>query len=348
MSAAAHAYLNTRVSIMATRLLAADRVSGLATQELSELSDRFGLGEVLDAQLPTHAKSRAVEQALIQSLLAEVNVLIRPMNAVETALVLSWARKFALFNLKALIRGKLHHLEPSAIRDHLYDLPPRLRLSNQALFRTENVLELLRELEQGPFSLIARQAREVYEQKREPFALEATIDQRYYAELMRQIMQFQGASLQPLRQLFGAVLDRVNLLWLLRFRLTYQFSPSETFYHLIPSPRLLHRERLLALVNLDSLPQVLEVLPPPLGQLMADADSIIEVQRRAGRHLVTEARQILSQSASGVARALAYLILREMDLATLLTLIQGQLLGLPVELVSAALDQAAPEAVTIH
>ena len=40
------------------------------------------------------------------------------------ALMMAWGRKFALYNLKALIRGKLFDLDAKEIRENLYDLPP--------------------------------------------------------------------------------------------------------------------------------------------------------------------------------------------------------------------------------
>ena len=255
---------------------------------------------------------------------------------------MAWGRKFALFNLKTLIRGKLYNLDQAEIRENLYDLPDSMRLSDQELLRAENVLELLRILEQGPHRLIARQAREVYEQKREPFALEAAIDQRYYAELMRQAMQFQDENVHSLQQLLGAILDRIDLLWLLRFRFSYRLSPSETYYQLVPSPKLLHRDRLLELANMETFEQVLAALPAPLDALLAGSTSLIDVQRRIGTHQHAEAQRILASGRSGVARALAYLVLRESDLMVLFSLIQGRLLELPQELIEIGIELTEP------
>ncbi len=341
-SAASQAYLNTRISVMATQLFDPDTIGRLSQMQLPELAERFGLSGLLDDQLSAQTRSRAIEQTLIQVLLSELQILSRPMNATERALVLAWGRKYALFNLKSLIRGKLHDLDPKEIRDNLFDLPPYIRLADQDLLRAENVLELLRQLEAGPHSLIARQAREIYEQRREPFALEAAIDQRYYAGLVRQVTQFYDANLQPLQHLIGTELDRIDLLWLLRFRFSYQLSPSETFYQLVPSMRLLHRDRLLGLVNLESFQRVLESLPTPLDQILADSRTIIDVQRKMGRYVAREAHRVLRKSPSGVARALAYLILREMDLFLLFALIQGRLLNLSTEVVEIALEITEP------
>jgi V/A-type H+-transporting ATPase subunit C len=344
MSAAHQVYLNTRVTIMAARLFDLAQIAAMAEEDLQALAERFGLAPILAQDLSNRAKSRAIEQALIQTLLAELTLLIRPMAPAERALVLSWGRLFALTNLKTLIRGKLYDLDRREIDENLYELPPRVRLDlpHKDLFRTESVLELLRRLEQGPYRLIARQAREIYEKRHEPFALEAAIDQRYFAALVRQVMQFQDANLHPLQELVGALLDRADLMWLLRFRFSYGLSPSETFYQLVPSFGLMHRERLLALVNLDSLESVLEALPPPLHELLTRSANLIDVQKRIGGYLYREALRILHYSRSGVARALAYLILRRMDLQLLFALIQGGLLELPRDLVQIAVELAEP------
>jgi V/A-type H+-transporting ATPase subunit C len=343
-SAADQAYLNTRVSVMSTQLFDPDRVEQLTQQGLDELAETFGLSSVFDEQVNPKARSRAVEQSLIRTLLAELSILVRPMAAGERALVLNWGRQYALANLKTLIRGKLYALDQKEIRDNLYDLPPNVRLpDHDNLFRAENVLELLGQLEGGPYSLIARQAREIFELKREPFALEATIDQRYFAGLVRLVMQFHDDSLRPLRQLIGALLDRVDLLWLLRFRFSYKLSPSETFYQLVPSFRVLYRERLLTLVNLESFEQVINAVPPPLNQALAGSINLVDVQKRMNRYVAEEARRVLRHGRSGVARALAYLILREMDLFLLFSVIQGRLLELPADLVNIAVELAEPK-----
>lgn len=342
---AEHAYLNTRVSVMASQLFEPSAIPNLSRLSLSALAERFGLNAVLDDQQSTRARSRAVEQSLIQVLLAELLILVRPMSAAERSLVLDWGQKYALFNLKTLIRGKLYNLDQQEINDNLYELPAQMRLTEEVraeLFRAENVLELLRQLEAGPHRTLARQAREIYEQQREPFALEAAIDQRYYAGLLRQVMAFSDHHLDPLKRLIGAELDRINLMWLLRFRFSYQLSASETFYHLVPSMRLLTRDRLLHLVNVETFDGVVATLPPPLDRLLTGSRNIVDVQRRVGSYAAQEAHWVLNRTQSAVARALAYLMLRERDLLLLFALVQGHLLNLPTAAIEIAVELAEP------
>lgn len=340
-----HAYLNTRVSIMSARLLTPPDISALMHLPLSALADRFGLGALLDEKMPTRTRSRAVEQSLLQVLLSELLVLVRPMSTAERRLVLDWGAKYSLFNLKTLIRGKLRNLDQKEINDNFYEMPEQMRVSEQVrteLFRAEDVLELLRQLEAGTHRTLARQAREVYEKQRDPFELEAAIDQRYYLGLARQVASFSGNQADALRRLLGAELDRVNLLWLMRFRFSYLLSPSETFYHLAPSMGLLTRERLLRLVNLDHFETVIAALPPPLDQMLAESRNIVDVQKRVGLFVAAEANRVLKRSPSAVARTLAYLMLRERDLLLLFALVQGQLLNLPSAAIEIAVELAEP------
>jgi V/A-type H+/Na+-transporting ATPase subunit C len=337
-SAAKNAYLNTRVAAKATQLIGMEKVRQLSQMSLHDLGQYFGLGEVLEEPGSVRLKSRAVEQGLIQILLDDLAVLVRPMNPDERGLVLAWARKYALFNLKTLLRGKIRQVDAQEIRENLYDLPPQVRLSKEDLFHTENAVELLRCLEDGPLSLLARQVREIYEKRQEAFALEAAIDQRYYIELARRVTRLGDAGAdRQMRALVGSLVDRANILWLLRFRFAYGLPPSETFYQLVPSPNLLYRQRLLDLVSLEDQAKVIAALPEPLRSLLADTDNLMESQRRLSQYCSGIARDVLRNGRSGVARAMAYLILREVDLQFTFTLIQSRLLNLPAPYVDLAL-----------
>ena len=337
-------YLHTRVSVLAERLLAPDEGRRLAGLDLEQLGCRFGLEAALEETLPATIRNRAVERSLIRALMSDLSLLIRPMYGEARELVLYWARKFELYNLKALIRGKLSGEDEHAIEDNLYDVPDALALPHTALLRTESVLELLRQLEKSPYRVIAGQARQVFEERHEPFALEATIDQSYYAGLVKRARELQGVDSKEVQQVVGLQLDQLNLSWLLRYRFSYGLSPSETYYQLVPSARKLYRGTLLTLVNLPDFEKVIQSLPQPLNEVLAGLDSTVAVERRMEQHSAHLLRQLLRHSPSAVARALAYLILREMDMKRLFAAVQGRILLLRPEWLQDAIGEGRTDA----
>jgi V/A-type H+-transporting ATPase subunit C len=321
-------YLNTRVSLFARRLLTDEQIGQLPQLGFDDVTKSYGLTAIQDVNAPVNLRLRAVEGALINVVLSELLVLIRPMYGEARELVTHWARKFELFNLKALIRGKINGLPEADIRATLHDLPSYLALPHQALLRTESVLELLRQLEKGQYRAIASQARQSYEEHREPFLLEAAIDQHYCTGLTKRARLLIGLDKREAAKIIGLHLDRIVLLWLLRYRFAYHLPPSEAYYQLVPSPYRMTKDRLLSLVNLPTWELVVDALPEPLNREMVGVESISEVERRmhamTNRHL----RSAIAHSPSAVARSLAYLILRDLDVKRLFSVVQARLLGL--------------------
>jgi V/A-type H+/Na+-transporting ATPase subunit C len=252
-------------------------------------------------------------------------------------------RKFVFFNLKALIRGKINEMAEAQIADQLHDLPPRMQLPHEELLRADNPSELLRRLEQGSYQEIARQARKVYEEKNEPFSLDAAIDRLYYAGLLKRVYATDSGEQRPLLDFLGILLDHQNLLWLLRYRFVYGLPPSETYYLLVPRGLLLGRHTLLQLVELNSFEEVIAALPASLHRWLEEADNASKVERALERRATQEARNTLRRSPSALARALAYLTLREGDLKRLFSIVQGKVLGLDSAILRFAVGHEQPE-----
>lgn len=335
-----HTYLKTRASVMAKRLFSAERVEQLLQSPLERLGDEFGLGAISERDLSHEAINRAVERALIHTLILELEVLLRPLEGSARAILVHWTRKFELYNLKALIRGKLKRLPFEQIKPYLYDLPELISLPHDRLLRTESIPELLRTLERSAFADIALQARRVYEEKNEPFSLDAAIDRSYYIGMLRRIRQLEPVDRVPLQRLVGTLIDQQNLIWLLRYRFSYRLSPTESYYLLIPFGRRLHRERLMRLVNLERFEQVIEALPEGLQSGMAGVQDLLGAERQMELESAAQARNCLRFSQSAVTRSLAYLVLREMDLKKLFALLQGKVLELDEALIRTAIGSS--------
>ncbi len=337
-SQANQAYLKTRVSIFASRLLTVDEIERLKQLSLHQLSEAYDLQPIFEQDLSDQLKSSLVERALIQSLIDDLSVLLRPLSGHARGLLLYWPRKYELYNLKTLIRGKLHQLPMQEIRHNLYALPENIRLPHESLLQAENVLEMLRLLEQGPYSQIARQARLVFEEHHENFSLGAAIDRLYYTGMLAWANMTNSRDTRGLKKAIGSMIDRQNILWMLRYRLVYRFAPSEAYYLLIPYGGQIQRDNLLALANLESMEAIIDQLPEPFQSLLSGVAHITEVRQRLDRWVSDELHKLMRSSRDAVVSALCYLIIRDMDIWRLYAIIQGKLL----EMDPALLDEAIP------
>jgi V/A-type H+-transporting ATPase subunit C len=332
-AAARHAYLHSRVSVLKERLLPEESLDSLVKstpEQTKEVLARTELAYLTDEDL---ADMSRLEQRLILALLADFMILVRPLVGPGRDLLLHWGRRLELSNLKAIIRGKMLGHPTADIRSELLDIGPLTSLPLDDLLRTEDVAEMLRLLEKTPYGDIATQARHVFTEERQLFSLEAAIDRRYYSGLAKRASVGGSSEQRSLQPLLGALMDQVNLVWLLRYRFAYHFPPAEAYYLLVPYGRHLGSQRLRELARLEGLEELISQLPEPLAEVLAGASSTTDVERRLEAETVRETEIILYQSVFELARALAYLMLREQQLIRIYGILKGRHLRLDSELI---------------
>jgi V/A-type H+-transporting ATPase subunit C len=332
------AYLATRVALMATRLMDESDLADLATRS-AELDGPFFLEHGL---LPLiagdgDAARHPLEQRLISVLLDDVVILSRGLSGRERDFITYWTHRFELANLKAIIRGKMANESPEAIRDKLVEMGPFATLSADELLRTEDVAELLTRLERSKYADIGRQARQVFEQQHELFALDTTFDQRYYSGLVRRASTIENDSGSDLKNLMAAVIDSLNLVWLLRYRFAYQLAPSQVWYLLIPTHYRLSSTLLQGLAQLNRFDEVQPAMPEPFKAWIEHAASPNDVSRILESKTAEVARKAVRRSASPLARAFAYMLLREQDLRHTHVVLKGRRIQVGVDVIQAGL-----------
>jgi len=323
-----YAYINARVSIFAGRLFSEKRLTELFNQPLSPASLAKGgeWGELEDLLSDSTVDHTLIEQAWLMRMFADFKVLIRPLSGAARELLMYWFHKQDIANLKTIVRGKIAGLDASAISAQLLELGALSALPIEQLLRTEDIGELLRRLENSPYGSIARQARRVFEKEHQLYSLDAAIDRHYLLGFVQRVRALD--SQQQLSPLVGIVMDRFNLLWLLRYRFAYHLSAAETYYLLVPTPYRLNRTRLQSLVELNSLPEVLEDLQEPFYSLLQEADNAFVVDQRLIKETRRVAELTLRLRSFTLAKVFAYVLLREMEMQRVMAIIKGKRLNL--------------------
>lgn len=332
MGAQRYAYLNARISILTSRITPPEQLDELVDRPGPVTGGDFG---GLDEALLERARTQTglVEHALLLRLLEDYLTVIRSLSGNERTFLAYAVRWFELSNLKSIIRGKLGGLPRDAIGEQLVDLGSFTTLPLDELLHTEDPAELLRRLETTPYADIARQARHTFEDRPDLFAVDAAIDRRYFMGLHRRALTVELAERQALMVLVGFLMDRINLMWLLRFRLSYGLSPAESYFLLIPARHRLRAGQLQAMAQLSTLEEMLSELPADVGAWVTGAETIPAVADRLDGRTRALCARVLSDTRFAIARAFGYLLLRELEMRQLLAVYKGKRLGFPAELI---------------
>lgn len=329
---ARYAFLNARVSILAEQLLTESELGSFLNApagELRPLLERIGLGDI---DVEEAARTGTLARGINERMLRDFVRLIRPLEGDARALLMYWARRFELVNLKAIIRARLSGQDPETIKRELVDLGEFDTLSADELLDAEDIAEMLRDLERkSHYAQIAREARRVFEEHHDAFILDASIDREYFAGLGQYVRRFRGEDGKHLRNLVGDMMDRINLVWLLRYRFAYGLPPVQAYYLLIPGGELLGSRRLMGLVELDTWEQIKAQLPEPMRSWVVETRTVSDVHYALKRHGVARARKILNGTAFNLGRAFAYLQVREDDLRRVGAILRGRFLKVDPE-----------------
>jgi len=335
---ARYAYFNAQVSVLASRLLSDAQIAALIAAPAEQSREILEAKGLLSPVLEANDDVAAWERGLTTPLLADLAVLGRALSGRARDFLIYWAHRYELNNLKALIRGKMIGLPATALRKQLIDVSPYTSLPVDELLGAEDIKELLRYLEQTPYYVdIARQTRRVLEGRHDLFALDAAVGPRFYAGLSQRAQAIGGADGGELKLLVGSLIDRINLVWLLRYRFVYRLSPSEAYYLLIPAHHRLGGRQLLNLAASTSVEELISGLPAPFPALLKSTASISEVTE-ALRHWTWQlADKVLKRSFFNLARGFGYLLLRDRELRHLRALVKGRRLTLDPRLIQIAM-----------
>jgi V/A-type H+/Na+-transporting ATPase subunit C len=327
------AYLNTRVSLYSGRLWqdeALDALVGMTDDTFFDALNRRGLQHLVtgDGSLAGRQDTRSLEQRIIAQVLEETRVMIRPLAGSARTFLTYWTARFEVSNVKTLLRSKMTGESPAAALSQLIPMGTFGRLDNQDLAHAEDVGELLRRLEAGPYAGIVRHARRAIELSHDPFNLDAALDRGYYEGLVLRAQPLEKTVGSAFRSLMANLVDRINLVWLLRYRFNYKLPPAQVYYLLVGSPYSLSGARLRKLAALESLDAVLAALPSPWLSRLSGATDIPGVFARMEQAAAEQASRALHSAAPDIVRAFAFLILRERDLRGVRAVLRGRHLGL--------------------
>lgn len=336
MSSCSGDYLATRLRLHADRLVRFPQLQRFIDYDLErilrELEAITGNVYELDSD-----GGESIEGQLVNRALDDFLVLVRPFGGSDRRFFYFAIRWFELVNLKVLIRGKFSGVDSVDIERQLVGLGQFADLPHKKLLQTDDPYEMLRLLETTAYGGIVRQARRVYEEQgHDLFLLDATIDRSFFIDLYQRARFLDRRDSEFVGRVLNGLLDRFNLLWLMRYRFSYGLSAARSFYLLTAAGRRLHSLELMRLARCESIDEVRQALPQPYRSILADTDSISDMETKMEYYSLTVAAEMLHRNSNLLARTFAYILLREAEVRFLQALIKGKQLGFDSALIRRA------------
>lgn len=330
-------YLGTRLAIFASRLIERENLSEWVSLDLEQIINRLqqisGRSFILN-----QPQAPVIQHQLMSHALEDFQILLRSFSAGERRFFYFAIRWFELVNLKVLIRGKFTATDSTMIKKQLVELGAFADLPLKALLETEDPYEMLRLLETTAYAGIVRQARHVFEEQgNDLFLLDATIDRSFFIDLKQRTRFLEPRDAAELQKVMGTLLDRFNLLWLLRYRFAYGLSPAKSFYLLTAIGSKLYAADLMRLAKMETVAEVIDALPQPLRELLEGIESISDIEIMMEYLVMSVASETIQHKHSEVAQTFAYLLLREAEVRFCQALIKGKQLGLEDTLIERAI-----------
>ena len=318
-------------------------------QNLAEFTGDLGIEPVL-------GKTPALQLTLINRLADEIDDLAGQFSGAAAELLRWLGVRFRVENLKLLVRRLMTRAAPESVTPHLATTRGGVTLNLEALAKSDSIEALAKLLPAGWLRRTLAKAADVYREQPRSFLYEGVLDKAYFQEGLRRAGRLPAAESALIQPMLMQETDIFHLMLVTRGKLIYRLAPAALLPLHVPGTRvprslftaLLAESELSAVAN-HILGRVLDGEPtgPSQGaETQTEAGSLEALAWNRFRRLANRA---FRQSHMGLAAVVAYLELRRIEAANLISIFEGLRRSVPREYLHARLiPRAAAPAATTH
>ncbi|MHC1763441.1 MAG: V-type ATPase subunit [Verrucomicrobiia bacterium] len=292
------------------------------------------------------------QRHLLQLLADEIAELSTHLSRSAAALVQWLAARFQVENVKVLLRRLLTGKPIDGVRTHLIQMPAGLQLNVEALASAGSLAAFADRMPAGLPHRSLLSAIDRYHEQPRAFYLEAALDRGYFAELLFRANEFKRIEGELARPMILQEADIFHLMLVTRGRFIYGLEPASLVPLRLPGTHIPHDlfEKMLSAANLRevALHAAGRVIDLPdkdrngHGETFHPGDPGM-LERMAWSRFWRLANRAFRRSHMGLAAVLAYLELRRVEVANLITICEGIRTAVPPEALRARLVPSAFE-----
>jgi V/A-type H+/Na+-transporting ATPase subunit C len=311
------------------------RRSQMAEGEKLEALCRVPTMELFTASIfpGTECRSAAEMQlCLLRKLAEEASDIAAQLSSPGADLVHWLVRRFQVENLKIILRGVLTGSDSEACRRHLLPLPREYSLGIEDSDVAKSFDELLRRLPRGGLRTMLMEAIGLYPGNTHPFFYEAALDHGYFEELLGQTEALTGEDRELVKPMVTQEIDAFHLILVARGRFIHQLDGKMLLPLHVPDTRISRGcfAAMLAAPDLRAaavraLGRAIDELPGESGNSATDAGLVSPagLERLTRQRFRCLTNRAFRRSHMGLAVVVAFIELRRLEVANLITLSEG-------------------------
>lgn len=328
-----NAYLDTRIALLAKGITRPELLHELIDGDNSRFVALLHQLGIPGRAVESRNDEGGFEAQLHVLLLHEVTLLLRAIQGPLREFIIYWLRQYEVQNVKSLLRALAYGKKIDIGHIDLLDLGAYSSLSPETLLSGEDVIEILRMLERYGYSSLAQKARNNYEERQDVFELEAIIDRQYFDELMQRFRFLPEEQKTSLGPLVGMLLDRINLIWVLRYRINYGMESSHVYYLLAPQGHWLNKPVLMNMVAQNNLSDMRPKLPSVWRRALDGRTKLEDIENAAEQIFMEFTASLFDKTQEPIVRLVSYLWLRQRQLKQIAIINKGRRLDLGRDIV---------------
>lgn len=233
--------------------------------------------------------------------------------------------RYEIDDLKILLRGVEGEKDPDKMRASFIYLGQYSKVNFEELAKSHSIRELIDSLKNTIYYEILQSSYGQYEEKRSLFPLEMSLDLAYFRMMKKVITTLPREDQRILEDIIGTQVDLMNMQWIYRAKLMYEFQPEEILNYTINIRRRISLQQLKDMCNAENLQefQSMTAKTPYTGLFSMEKLESGLVERGFLQFVY---KNLISKVHSGdlnIGIVTSYLYLKEYEVRDLITLIEN-------------------------
>ncbi len=333
-AAARYAYPNAKVrALRSRRLTAQDRHFLLEARDFSSFL-AYLVTTTYGRALPDLEEEKTdpgvLERRLARSLMEDYAKVARSLRGKrQQELVLALFSRFESENLKVLLRALFSGRGKQPVAHLLYPLGKLSALPWDDLWACNNPAKIADLLICNPFGQALKHAIPQYNVQGRLFPLEMALDLSCFQRLKQAISGLRSRSdRKAAKRILGPYVDILNISWVIRLKIHYGLSHEEIVNYSLPGGELLTLSHLHRLARAEDISSFLEQMPRSLQREVGEVRDWEDFHTYLETWLLRLIARLFAGPPFHIGIEIAFLLEKEMELTSLITLLEAKAQGL--------------------